>query len=112
MAEANDAQMQQYADERVRVRAEQIRALYYACKDDKAVIDDVYARAAGANPWADARTDGPPKLLASADVLNFNAFVTNLIAFVEGTFPDLATANSGDDQWAALQDACVRPLGR
>lgn len=49
MAEATDAQMQAYADQRVRPRAEQFRDLRARCLDDKALIDDIYARAVGVN---------------------------------------------------------------
>lgn len=116
MAEATNAQMQAFADQRLRPRAEQFRALYLACLDDKAVIDDVYERAAGSNRWDDGRTDGPPHLLKAGnaaspdDVLNFNSFITRFIHLMEGTFPDLGTANGADEEWAVLQDACVRPV--
>lgn len=101
MALATDAQVQQFANERVRVRAEQIRALYLACKDDKAAIDDVYAALTQANPtWADERTDAPPHLLTGDDVLAWNAFITAFVALVEG---------SAD--YPRVLAACVRPVG-
>jgi hypothetical protein len=104
MAQANDAQMQQYANERIRVRAEQFRALINACRDDKAAIDDVYDRAANGAAWADDRTDGPPQLLVSQDFLTFNAFITNFLTAVD------SGALSGDrDQFLA---ACVRPVNQ
>jgi hypothetical protein len=102
---ATDAQMQAFADQRIRPFAEAARSLYLAAKDHKAAIDDVYARATSASGWADNRTDGPPHLLQSGnsanpdDVLNFNTFVTNLIAFVEG-----------EASWTTLERACVRAL--
>lgn len=105
MAEATDVQMQNYADSRIRVFAEQARGLYLAAKDHKAAIDDAYARASGSNAWADNRTDGPPHLLQAGnsanpdDVLNFNSFISALITFYE---TDQASA------WAVLQRACVR----
>jgi hypothetical protein len=93
--------MQDYCDQRIRVRAEQVRALLASMQDDKAAIDDVYARASDANsPWADARTDGPPHLLVSSDVLQYNAFITDLIAAIQN-----------DAQWPVLSKACVRPVG-
>jgi hypothetical protein len=93
--------MQDYCDQRIRVRAEQLRALLAAMQDDKAAIDDVYARAVDANsPWADARTDGPPHLLDRTDVLSYNTFITNLIAAIQN-----------DPQWPVLRKACVRPVG-
>lgn len=102
---ATDVQMQTYCDQRVRVFAEAARSLYLAAKDHKAAIDDVYARATSTSAWADNRTDGPPHLLQSGnsanpdDVLNFNTFITNFIAFVEA-----------DASWTVLERACVRAL--
>lgn len=107
---ANDQQMQQYANERIRVRAEQFRALINACRDDKAAIDEVYARAVSEVPWEDARTDGPPLLLDSQDVLVFNVFITLFLKCIDGT----ATAQDVTDlhdNLAVFQAACVRPVG-
>lgn len=56
---ATDAQMQAYCDQRIRVRAEQVRALVNSMRDDKAAIDAAYDRAANGAAWTDARTDGP-----------------------------------------------------
>ncbi len=114
MPEATNAQMQNYTDQRLRPRSEQLRAVVNSIADDKAAIDDVYARAAGANPWADARTD-PPRLLNQQDVLVYNAVISNLISI-------LSTASLTDQQkidavtglksnWAVFQSACVRPVG-
>lgn len=117
MAEATNAQMQAFADDRVRRRAEQARALYLACKDDKAAIDDVYARANGSNRWDDARTDGPPHLLQSGNSANpddmnvYNAWITALISIIDGTGDDAANAAALRSNWAAFQRACVRPVG-
>jgi hypothetical protein len=98
---ATDRQMQDYCDQRIRVRAEQVRALLAAMQDDKAAIDDVYARASDANsPWADARTDGPPHLLVSSDILSYNTFIMDLIAAIQN-----------DAQWPVVYKACVRPVG-
>ena len=112
MPQATDQQMQAYADQRVRPFAEQARALYLAAKDHKAAIDDEYARAAGANAWADARTDGPPHLLVAGgganpdDFLNFNAYLTAFISFIE-----TGTSVTGQSAaWAVLQRACVRTV--
>jgi hypothetical protein len=94
-------QMQDYCDQRIRVRAEQVRALLAAMHDDKAAIDDVYARASDTNsPWADARTDGPPHLLVSSDILAYNTFIMNMISAIQN-----------DPQWPVLSKACVRPVG-
>lgn len=107
MAEATDAQMQTFADQRVRPFAEAARALYLAAKDHKASLDDEYDRAANGAVWNDARTDGPPHLLQAGsgaspdDVLNFNDFLAGLITFFE-------TTKAGD--WAVLVRACVRPV--
>jgi hypothetical protein len=100
MAEATDAQVQQYVNERIRVRAEQCRALLNALLDDKAAIDDVYAACAAESPtWTDQRTDGPPHLLAPSDVLAYNAFITALI-------PNIRDAAD----YPAVAKACVRPV--
>lgn len=117
MAEATNAQMQQFANERVRRRAEQFRALRAACLDDIAAIDDIYARAVGADRWNDSRTDGPPHLLQSGnsanpdDMLNFNSFIQAFEKFMAGTFANVGEANAAAAQWAVLQDACVQPIG-
>jgi hypothetical protein len=110
MANATDQQMQQYCDQRIRVRAEECRALVNSLRDDKASIDDAYARASGGTAWTDARTDGPPKLLASQDVLTYNAVVTLLLKCVDGTatVQDVADLHSN---WSVFQSACVRPVG-
>jgi len=106
---ASDSQVQAYADQRIRVRAEQFRALINACRDDKAAIDSIYDRCANGAPWTDARTDGPPKLLASQDVLTFNAFISLFLACVDGT---AQTADVGQfhSNLAPFQAACVRPI--
>lgn len=115
MAEATNEQMQAYANERVRKRAEALRALRTGFLDDKSAIDDVYARAAGANRWTDARTDGPPHLLLAGnsaspdDILNYNAFISLFEKFLTGTFATVNEANSAAAQWTVLQRACVRP---
>ena len=100
MAEANAEQIQQYVNERVRVRAEQVRALLLGLQDDKAAIDDVYAGLTGSQSgWTDARPDGPPRLAAASDVLAYNTFATDLIADIE--------ANANLSTILAL---CVRPV--
>jgi hypothetical protein len=105
MAIANDQQMQTFCDTRIRVFAEQIRAAYIAAQDHKAAIDDEYARATSSAAWADNRTD-PPHLLQSGnganpdDMLNFNAFLTNFIAYM-----------AGESAWPVLEKACVRSPG-
>ena len=118
MPNATDQQMQTYCDERLRPFAESARSLYLAARDHKAAIDDVYARATSASQWADARTDGPPHLLAAGDaanpndVTNFNSFITALAAIIDGTNTgaDAANAAALRSAWATLQRACVRPV--
>lgn len=117
MAEATDIQMQAFADQRLRPRAEQFRNLRLACADDRGAIDDVYARAVGNSRWTDARADGPPHILQSGnsaspdDLLNYNSFLALFEKFMAGTFADLGEANSAAANWAVLQDACVRSVG-
>ena len=107
---ATDAQMQHYCDERLRVRAEQCRALVNALRDDRAAIDAVYDRAANGSAWADGRDNGPPKLLTGQDVLVFNSVAALLLKCIDGE------AVTGDVQqlaanWTVFQAACVRPVG-
>jgi hypothetical protein len=115
MAAATNQQMQNYADQRMRPRAEQFRNLRIACLDDRSAIDDVYARALSNDRWADERTDGPPHLLQSGssaspdDVLNYNSFADLFEKFMSGTFANVNEANAAAANWAVLQDACVRP---
>jgi hypothetical protein len=98
---ATDQQVQQYVNERVRVRAEQCRALLNSLLDDKSAIDDVYAACNQGTPtWTDVRIDGPPHLLAPADVLSYNAFITALI-------PNIRDAAD----YPTIVRACVRPVG-
>ena len=118
MAEATDQQMQTFANERVRPRAEQARALFNALRDDKAALTDVYDRADGGAAWNDNRTDGPPKLLASQDMLVYNTIVVQLLNILEGTESGTEAqinaqraAYIGDlrANWPVFQQACVRP---
>ncbi len=109
MAQATDQQMQQFVDQRIRVRAEQSRSLIESMRDDKAALDSVYDRAANGAAWNDARTDWPPKLLGSQDVLVYNSVATLLLKCIDGT----ATSQDITDlhaNWAVFQAACVRPV--
>lgn len=116
MPEANNQQMQSYADARLRTFAELLRKLFVRATDHQAAIDDVYARAVGNNRWNDARTDGVPHLLMSGnsaspdDMLNFNSALVRIIQFKNGTFTTLGEANEFAALWAVLQDACVQPV--
>lgn len=94
--------MQHYADERIRVRAEQFRALINACRDDKAAIEEVYARANGGAAWNDNRSDGPAHLLASSDVLVFNAFISDFLTQVD--------SGAMHNNLAVFLSACARGL--
>ncbi len=112
---ANDAQMQQFANERIRVRAEQFRALINACRDDRAAMDEVYDRAVNGAAWTDNRTDGPPKLLASADILTFNTFIALFLEIIDGVegvdgAAAIAKINTLNANLAPFQAACVRPV--
>lgn len=113
MARATDAQVQQYVNERIRMRAEQFRALRNAIADDKAVIDDIYEHVTGANEipatFVDTRPDGPPHLATNSDVAAYNTFITAFLAFCDPD-GDTATIALGADQLPVLEDLCVRPL--
>lgn len=101
MAAATNQQVQQFVNERMRRRAEQIRALVLAMQDDKAAIDDVYAAVAAQNPtWQDIREDGPPHLLTPNDVLAYNSFITSAITNLK----DAA-------DYPIILKACVQPVG-
>lgn len=115
---ATDQQVQQYANERLRPRAEATRKLFNQLRDDKASIADVYDRA-NSGPWADDRTDGPPRLLTQQDILVYNAVISNLIALIdgeeEGTQQQIEQQRSAlvagiRDNWNVFQSACVRPV--
>ena len=112
--QANDQQMQTYANERIRVRAEQMRALLNSCRDDKAAIEDIYDRAVNGAAWADNRTDGPPELLTQQDHLTYNAIITNLTNIIDGSGENQATlagyVTELRGNWAAFQSACVRSI--
>jgi hypothetical protein len=116
MAEATNIQVQNYCDQRIRPFAEKFRGLIAAARDHRSSIDDVYARAAGSNAWADARTDGPPHLLKCGnssnpdDVLNFNSFAAALLDIIDGVGTDANNAAALRANWAVLVDACVRPI--
>lgn len=116
MAQANDQQMQQYADERVRVRAEQARAFVAAMRDDKAAIESIYERAVSNDRWEDGRTDGPPTLLQAGNsaapdhMLVYNSVITLLLRCVDGT-ATLQDVTDLSANWSVFQSACVRPFG-
>jgi hypothetical protein len=109
VAQATNGQMQSYADQRIRVRAQTWRNFIAALRDDKAGIDSVYERAVSANAWSDARSDGPPKLLANQDILSYNSFITLLLKLVDTGL----TAQEVTDlraQLAPVLTTCVNPL--
>lgn len=97
---ATDPQVQQFVNERLRPRAEQIRALLLAMEDDRAAFDDIYAALTAPAPtWDDERADGPPHLLTGNDVLALNTFLYDTI-----------TAMRGNAQLPVVLKACVRPV--
>jgi hypothetical protein len=99
MANATDAQVQNYVNGRVRPFAEKTRSLVIAITDNIGAIDDVYAALTVGSPtWADNRTDGPPHLLAPSDVLAINAF-----------WVDIKAAMLAHGSYPAVLKACVRP---
>jgi hypothetical protein len=115
MANANNVQMQSYADTRIRPFAEAMRSLLAQAQDNLAAIADEYARAVAGPLWNDARSDGPPHLLASGpgsspdDLTNFNAL---LVAFVNLCTTNAANSISGmSGQYNILLRACVRGVG-
>lgn len=113
MAQATDQQMQTYAG-RIRTGSELFRQLKNKFADDKAAIDDIYDRAANGAAWNDNRTDGPPKLLTSQDMLVYNAFISNFNSLLTGTGENdagkAAIVNSIRDNLAVFQSACAQPV--
>lgn len=110
MAVATNQQVQEFADSRVRTRAEAIRSLVAALRDDKASIDDVYAACVQQSPtWVDTRPDGPPRLLTAQDILNYNAAISLLLSVIDGTAvtADVVSLHSNIN---TLLGACVRPI--
>lgn len=96
---ANDQQVQQFVDQRIRPICEMIRSLELATADTLAEIDDVYnALNVGSPTWSDARNDGPPHLMLPSDVLAMNSMLH-----------DLLTAIQGNGQYAIMRKGCVRP---
>lgn len=105
---ATNLQVQNYVDQRVRPFSEQMRNLYLAAKDHKALIEDIYAALIQETPtWTDSRSDGPPHLLTGSDILSWNTFISMFIKFIEGTL-DNTNKNAGGDQYPIVNKACVR----
>ena len=84
MAEATDAQVQAWANDRTRRRAEAVRNLAAVLTDDNGGIGSVYERLTGSGNWTDDRTDGPPNLLTGADILAFNTLSVELAKILNG----------------------------
>lgn len=101
---ATNQQMQTFSDSRMRNRAELIRSLLAALKDDKANIGDEYEHASGANSiaatWTDNRTDGPAHLAGPNDLLTYNSYITALINNIENA-----------ENFTVIMQLCVRPVG-
>lgn len=110
MAIATDQQVQTYANERIRVRAEAFRKLVAQCRDDKLAIEDVFEACAQQSPtWIDNRTDGPPSLLTPQDVLVYNTMLFMFLALVDGTLTD-QNKSEFSASWPQFQAACVRSV--
>lgn len=113
MANATNAQMQAYCDNRLRPFAEDCRALLAKAQDHLAAITDEFARSGAGPLWADTRTD-PPHLLASGpgsspdDVANLNQFLTDLIKFFTQLNNQTVSCRSGE--YGILLRAAVRPV--
>lgn len=99
MAQATDTQVQRYADERLRPRAEQLIRILNALTDDRGAIDAVYDRLVNGAAWTDARTDGPPALLSGSHLLAYNTFAADLIAFIQA-----------HNSWGVVRSAAVNGL--
>lgn len=112
MAEATDLQVQNWSDERTRVRAEVLRNLLFAFETDNGAIGSVYERLTGSGGWSDARTDGPPNLLTGNDLLAFNTVSVQIAAILRGTLANdaakIAACNDVAAQLPVVLKACVR----
>lgn len=101
MAAANDTQVQNFSDQRVRPHSELARLLVAVLDDDRTAIDDVYAALNVQSPtWADSRSDGPPHLLSPSDVLAYNSFAEDVRTYIKN-----------HSQYPAVLKACVRSVG-
>lgn len=109
MPAATDAQVQRYCDERIRPRAEQLIRLLNALSDDAAAIPDVWERAANGDPWSDGRTDGPPALAETGDILAYNTFIQCLVKVVNGTADAGEVANVAAN-WPVVRTMAVHGL--
>lgn len=102
---ATPAQIQNFADTRVRVHAEAARALAQEFLDDINVISDVYTALTGTgtntSTWTDTRSDNPPHLLQQSDILSFNTFIH-----------DISNAITAHPQYPIILAACVRPISQ
>ena len=99
---ATNAQVQSFVNERMRPHCELIRNLYLSLKDDQAVIDDVYANVSDNPTWTDTRSDAPPHLITPNNVLAYNAFMVDFIAFIE--------SGDGAGNYPVVVDSCVRAV--
>jgi len=105
---ATNEQVQAFVNERVRPRCEQIRNLYLACKNDRAVFGDIYDNLTDNPTWTDQHSGNPPHLMTPSDVLAWNTFLFGLVAFVEGTLTNENKAEASA-QYPVIVNGCVRP---
>jgi len=125
---ATNAQVQNFSDQRMRVRSESLRQLFAAIDDDVASIGEVYANLTSTPDWTDVRSDAPPTLLTPNDLLAINTAYVAIKALKDGTTTAIrnevaASALSAEakaacallfsfaDQYPVIQKACVRPFG-
>lgn len=107
---ATNEQVQEWVNQRMRVRCEQLRALFVLMEDDKATIDDIYANVSdGGSTFADNHPANPPHLVTKQDILGYNTFITMILKLKTGglTTAEAADANA---QWPIIIDSCVRSL--
>lgn len=111
---ATNQQVQQWSNERTRVRCEQLRALKESLEDDNASIGEVFANLVDSPDWTDQRTDGPPSLLGPNDLLAINTLSVNLANILIDNFANdaerAAAVSAVAAQWPIVSKACVRAL--
>lgn len=99
MAAATNVQVQNFSDFRVRPHSLLAVQLFNSFTDDKNTIGDVYANLTNSPTWTDGRSDGVPHLNAPADLLAYNAFITDCLAFM-----------SGHASWPVIREMLINPI--
>ncbi len=117
MPDANNLQIQEFIDTRLRTSCADICLLVAHLQNHKANESDIYqALITDNNPgaWSDSR-QGPPHLCTPADFGSWNTFVTNLLQVITGPAPAdgptaLALISGIQGQWPVIQKLPINPV--